>query len=118
LPDLTSLNKGLRIIYAKTNALLTRVTGLLIYTRSHLKSEEFKHRGTVPILRCLRTIGRSYTERVKLESKTLCNSVSLYLSVENTFEIASTLLSRYCKQFLFPPAPYCTCFIHLQKEAA
>ena len=45
-----------------------------------LKSEEFKHRVTE---------GWSFTEKVKLKINTLCNSVSLYLRVENTFETAS-----------------------------
>ena len=44
----------------------------------------------------------SYTERVKLEINTLCNSVSLYLCVENTFETASE--------------PFLLFFITLQKH--
>jgi hypothetical protein len=37
----------------------------------------------------LNTEKQSYTERVKLKINTLCNSVSQYLCVENTFETAS-----------------------------
>ena len=48
--------------------------------RGCLKSEEFKHRVTEDL---------SYTERVKLEINTLCNSVSPFLSVERTFGTAS-----------------------------
>jgi hypothetical protein len=43
--------------------------------------KEFQHRGTEVL---------SYTEKVKLEINTLCNSVSSYLSVENIFEKGSS----------------------------
>ncbi len=54
--------------------------------RGCLKSKKFKHRGTEVW---------SYTEKLKLEPRTLCNSVSPYLRVEIFFETTSFSLLFY-----------------------
>ena len=55
----------------------------------------FAGEGAVSNVKNLNTEVWSYTERVKLESKILCNSVSLYLCVENTFDKAASLLNHF-----------------------